>query len=87
MPAEIPQGDLSRATTHEPDMSYPDSVEIRLVWFDDKADAVRIQKITADEFFGRGSYGAPIPAEAIVQHIERMRREGPPKRKSVKGTT
>lgn len=78
MPAEIPQGDLSRATTHEPDMSYPTLVEIRLSWSTSEGTVARFHLISADEFFGRGSYGAPIPAEAIVQHIERMRREGPP---------
>jgi hypothetical protein len=37
----------------------------------------RAHEITADEFFGRGPYGAPLPAEAVIQMIERMRREGP----------
>ncbi len=78
MPIEIPQGDMSRATTHEPDASYPDLVEIRLIWNIKDQQRILAQAISAAEFFGRGQYGAPIPAEALVQYIERMRRQGPP---------
>lgn len=78
MPAEIPQGELSRTRSHDPDQSYPDVVEIRLVWKVRGKEQIRAHQIGADEFFGRGQFGAPIPAEALVQAIERMRRQGAP---------
>lgn len=75
---DIPEGDLARAQTHEPNADYPELVEIRLRWRDENGKPVyRSREISADEFFGRGQFGAPIPAESIVQIIERMRREGP----------
>lgn len=74
MPAQIPESDLSRTQHHEPDMDFPDFVEISLMW----GAKARSYLISADEFFGRGGYGAPLPAEAIVQHINRLRRMGKP---------
>ena len=74
MPAEIPEGDLSRAPTSDPDMSFPDLVEIRLVW----GKKTRTWPISANQFFGRKTYGAPMPAEAIIAAIERLRKLGPP---------
>ena len=71
---EVPKSDLSRAPSSEPDMAYPDFVEVRLVW----GKKARSWQISSDEFFGRGSFGAPLPAEAIVQHINRLRRMGKP---------
>jgi hypothetical protein len=74
MAIEIPKADLGRAPSNEPDMYYPDIVEIRLVW----GKKARSHLILANEFFGRGSYGAPMPAEEIMQHINRLRRMGAP---------
>ena len=74
---DIPEGDLARVVTHEPNYDYPELVEIRLRWRKDGKPVYRSREIGADEFFGRGQFGAPIPAESIVQIIERMRREGP----------
>lgn len=78
MAVEIPAGDLAKATTHEPDVSFPQEVQLRLVWKVDGRAYVRTMRITSDEFFGHGAYGAPISGDAIVQHIERMRKKGPP---------
>jgi hypothetical protein len=72
---EIPQGDLARAPSSEPDMEYPDIVEIRLWW----GKNARSHLISAAEFFGRGAFGAPMPAGAIVQHINRLCGMGTPK--------
>jgi len=85
MAIEITQSDLSRAPSLEPDDGYPDRVEIRLVWKVEGQNRIRSQEISAAQFFGRGQYGAPMPAEAILQHIERMRRQGPPGDKKGKG--
>lgn len=75
MPVDIPQSDLSRSPASEPDMGYPDFVEIKLVW----GKKERSHKISANEFFGRGGYGAPLPADAVLMHINRLRRMGAPK--------
>lgn len=81
MSVNTPQGDLSRTITHEPDTSYPDVVEIRLIWNVRGRQQVRTHEIKADEFFGRGQFGAPLPGESLISAIDRMRRQGPPKRK------
>ena len=81
MPIDSPQGDLSRAVSHEPDTSYPDVVEIRLIWTVNGHQRIRSQEISAAQFFGHGRFGAPIPAESLVSAIERMRRQGPPEAK------
>ena len=78
MPAEISPSDLSRAKTIEPNSDYPDVLEIRLVWNKNGLARKRVIRISAEQFFGRGSYGAPMPADAIVQHIERLRKLGKP---------
>lgn len=55
-------------------MQFPDYVEIRLVW----GNKARGHKISADQFFGRGGIGAPLSGDAIIQHINRLRRMGKP---------
>ena len=78
MAIDLPQGDLANAITHEPDTSYPDVVQIRLVWLVKGQEVVRTHEISAAQFFGRGQFGAPMPGEAMISAIERMRKEGPP---------
>lgn len=34
----------------------------------------RSVEISADQFFGRGGYGAPISGERLIQMIEKLRR-------------
>lgn len=77
-PPKSPQGELSRTVTHEPDTSYPDIVEIRLIWHVEGQQRIRTHEIGSAEFFGHGRFGAPIPAESLIQAIERLRRQGPP---------
>lgn len=74
-------GDLSRAVTHEMDQSWPERVELRVVWKIPGPDGLpilvnRTQEITAAQFFGSG--GAPIAGDFVIGAIERMRRMGPP---------
>jgi hypothetical protein len=71
-----PEGDLARTKTHEPNSDFPDEVQLRLVWIVNGSPRIRSVKITAEQFFGRG--GAPLTGDAIIAHIERMRRKGPP---------
>jgi hypothetical protein len=74
------QGDLARTKSIEADESYPTTVTLSMYWpcGPDGQVLMRSIGITADQYFGHGQYGAPIPAEFLVQQIERMRREGPP---------
>jgi len=72
------QGDLDRIPSIEPDTEFPDYVEIQLVW----GKKVRYQRIMADEFFGWGRYGAPMSGDAVIRHIDRMRRHGAPEASS-----
>ena len=78
MSIDIPKDDLSRSINIDANTAYPKKVQLRLVWDLHGREVLKTIEIGADEFFGRGKYGAPIPAEALIQHIERARREGPP---------
>lgn len=87
---EVPEGDLARVNAIEPDRSWPLLVQIVVAWKLESGLIVqRTRTILADEFYGRGSFGAPMPGEALAQAVENMRREGPPeqpKPKKVKPT-
>lgn len=72
------QSDTSRGIHHEPDNSYPEQVKIQLMWIIDGHPRVRSVYISADQFYGRGDYGAPIEGAALLQTIEIARRAGPP---------
>lgn len=67
-----------RSKQHEPDHSYPQEVQLRLVWTVNGHARIRTSSISADEFFGVGGSGAPIEGIAILNRIEQMRRAGPP---------
>jgi hypothetical protein len=80
MAIDSPISDTSRAIQHERDDSWPESVKIQVCWRDgDNRPAIRTLLISANQFFGRGQYGAPLEGSHLIQAIERMRREGPPK--------
>jgi hypothetical protein len=80
MPIDIPISDLARAKQHDAERLWPMEVKISFRWRD-KYDRIYIKSeiISADAFFGTGSYGAPMDGAALIGLIERMRREGPPK--------
>lgn len=74
-----PKSDTERASHLEPDQTWPHEVRIALVWKSPTGVLVeRSFEITADQFFGHGAFGAPLPPDFIGLQIERMRREGPP---------
>lgn len=89
MAVQMPPSDLSRAKVHDPDEGFPDSVELRVVWNGVEGPRERTLQISADQFFGRGTFGAPMSGDWLISAVERMRREGPPeiptKRKPRKG--
>jgi hypothetical protein len=80
MPIDVPISDTSRAKMHDPSMAWPESVKIQLCWRDKAGRAkVATHIISADQFFGHGSFGAPMEGAHLIQTIERLRRAGPPK--------
>ena len=74
MSIEIPKDALSRTPQADADNDYPDYVEVRLVY----GKKSRSHQISSDEFFGRGAVGAPISGDAVIAHINRLRRMGRP---------
>ena len=59
---------------HEPDQVYPERIEVRMVWSKGKSTVI---EIGADEFFGRGIYGAPLSGDGPIEKIEQQRRRAP----------
>lgn len=87
MAISVPISDTSRIAHSEPSSDWPESVKVQVCWRDENnRPVVRTAVISADQFFGRGTYGAPLEGVHVIQMIERMRREGPPivKRKGAK---
>jgi hypothetical protein len=79
LPQAAGSGDLSRTQSIEPNQDWPTLVQIVVAWQQpDGSIAQRTRTILADEFYGRGRFGAPMPAEALALAVEQMRREGPP---------
>lgn len=80
MTISLPQGDLTRVKSQEPNTDWPHTVELRVGWMAKGAKIVyRTETITAEDFFGSAS--APMSGERILAAIERMRRQGMPKGK------
>jgi hypothetical protein len=74
MAMHLPAGDLSRTVTHESDDTWPTMIEIVAYYGDGRRKRKSVQ-ISADQFFGRGSYGAPITGDQLIGIIERLRRQ------------
>jgi hypothetical protein len=76
MPAHIPQGDLSRAKTHEPEDEYPTMIEIVAWWgHGGRKGKRRSLEVPADQFFGRGAFGAPLSGDQLVGMINQLRKQ------------
>lgn len=79
MAIQNPISDLARSVQHNPDETWPESVQLAVRWVDKNGKPLtRIEDISADQFFGRGGFGAPLTGEHLIMAIERMRRAGPP---------
>lgn len=77
MTINLPQGDLSRATSHDPEDEWPTTIEVVAYWAPPpgkKKGRVKTITISADQFFGRGAYGAPMSGDQLIHAIERMRK-------------
>lgn len=80
MAINAPISDTSRAIQHDSDESYPESVKIQILWRDKNGrPIVRTEHISAAQFFGTGSFGAPLSGDWLISFIARMVRSGPPK--------
>jgi len=81
MAIDIQKSDTERSIQHDPNMDWPESVHIQLCWRGNNGSILTsTESISADQFFGRGAYGAPLSGEYLIQAIERMRRAGPPRK-------
>ena len=71
-------GDLSRTVTREANEDWPSIIEVVAYWSKDGSRKGRRRsiEIDADQFFGRGQYGAPMSADALVSMVDRLRRMG-----------
>lgn len=70
-------GDLSRTIVHETVEPWPQLIEI--VAYFGPPDSPRKGRrksieIPADQFFGRGAYGAPMDGAALIRMIDSLRR-------------
>lgn len=72
-----PQGDLARCKTQEADDSWPAMIEVVAYWGEGRKGRRRSLEIPADQFFGRGTYGAPLGGDQLISMIDRLRRDGP----------
>lgn len=75
MAIHLPQGDLARAVTHEADDTWPTMIEIVAYWGDGRKGKRRSIEIPADQFFGRGSHGAPLNGDQLIGMIDRLRKK------------
>jgi hypothetical protein len=72
----MPEGSLSTAKCHESNDDWPTLIEI-VAYFGEggRKGKRRSIEISADEFFGRGQYGAPLSGSRLIGMVERLRRE------------
>lgn len=72
----INQGDLARAITHESNDDWPQLFEF-VAYFggEGRRGKRRSITITADQYFGRGQYHAPMTGDQMLQIIEKLRKQ------------
>lgn len=76
MTLRLPEGDLARAPVNDPEDSWPTLIEIVAYFGKEGRKGKRKSiEIPADQFFGRGKYGAPISGDQLVGMIHRLRRQ------------
>lgn len=73
LPTGTHAGDLARCVTREIDDSWPVTLEIVAYWRADRRGKRRSIEISADEFFGRKGYGAPMSGEALILKVNQLR--------------
>lgn len=78
----LPAGDLARVISSEASEEWPSLIEIVAYWGTGDTGGSsgvrrgkrRSVKIPADQFFGRGYYGAPMTGDQLIGMIDRLRR-------------
>ncbi len=76
MPLHTPEGALATAKCHEANEDWPTLIEI-VAYFgaEGRKGKRRSIEIAADEFFGRGVYGAPLSGDRLIAMVERLRKQ------------
>lgn len=67
-------GDLAKVKTIESNEDWPSLIEIVAYWGNGRKGKRRSVEISADQFFGRARYGAPISGDQLIRMIEQLRR-------------
>ena len=68
-------GDLAKTLSHDPSEEWPDKIEIVAYWARNGGRGRRRKiQINADQFFGRGQFGAPMSGEQLIGIIEQLRK-------------
>ncbi len=68
-------GDLARVKSQELDDSWPEIIEIVAYWGPGRRKRKAIA-ISADQFFGRNGFNAPITGDQLTLIINRLRVAG-----------
>jgi hypothetical protein len=78
MPVQPHEGALATAKCHEANDDWPTLIEV-VAYFgpEGRKGRRRSIEIAADQFFGRGAYGAPMSGDQLVSMVDRLRRSGP----------
>ena len=70
---QTPSGDLARAKSHDPNDDWPTMIEVVAYWGEGRKKRRSIE-IPADQFFGRGQFGAPMSGEQLIGMVDRLRK-------------
>ena len=77
MTSQAQAGDLARVKVHDMDESWPTMIEVVAYWGDGRKGRRRSIEIPADQFFGRGHYGAPLSGDQLIIMVNNLRKQGP----------
>jgi hypothetical protein len=72
----LPAGDLARTVNHEANDDWPTSIEIVAYYGADRRGKRKSVIVSADQFFGRNGYNAPLSGDQLILIMERLRRSG-----------
>jgi hypothetical protein len=69
-----PMGDLARVRSHDPDDNWPTMIEVVAYWGEGRKGKRHSIEIPADQFFGRGQFGAPMSGEQLIGMVDKLRK-------------
>jgi hypothetical protein len=70
----LPSGDLARTVNHEANDEWPTYIEVVAYYGKDRKGKRKSVTVSADQFFGRGGYNAPMTGDQFIQIVEKLRR-------------